>query len=156
MNGTSAKKLEYDVYSRNKILKQKKKSRQNKKLKVKAFLFLTIAFVMVFSLIYRYALMTVMNYEINTLDHTYNDMKNENHALEIDIENMTNLAEIKDKAKKLGFVEPTKQRTVYVALQNEDRTLVSHEYMEKSDTHSGTNMYAILKDKVIGFIKFLY
>ncbi len=140
VNGTSAVKTErvhYDVYEENKLLKEKKKFKSNRKLKVKLFFGIITVFVMFAFITYRFSLITDLNYRVNKANIQYNNLKNENQILKVDIKSTTDLEKIKEIAEsKLGMQMPDKAQVVYVNVPERDYTDVSSDYAKSSGNKS--------------------
>ena len=100
IQGTAARKLEYDVYVENKVLSAKKKQRNNNKVKRKAIFCVLVIFALGCLAMYRNAQITEVNYAIDRQLHAYNEIKNENIRLKVDIENSINIQEVKEYAEK--------------------------------------------------------
>lgn len=154
VNGTAAKKLEYDVYEENKVLKAKKKAKSDNKAKLKTTGYVMIIFALGFVLMYRYALITEVNYNLNRLERQYTEIRNENSRLKVAIETETDLAKVKELAQqRLGMQEPDMFQIVYVNIPKSDYTAVAESYhnMDKSSK----SMFAMLLNKVGKFARLL-
>jgi len=157
IDGSAARKIEYNVYSTNKILKEKRKSKLNKTVKLKAVIMLLIVFAAAFVIMARYASILDLNYKISKLEREYNALVSENSRLEIKLEKMTDLDEIRLIAQeKLNMVTPIKSQKVYVKIPKNDCTIVSDEYKNNVRNPDSDNTFAILLDKVDNIIKLLY
>ncbi len=155
IQGTAARKLEYDVYEENKVLSEKKKQRVNNKVKVKV----VFAFLIVFSLcglvMYRYALITDLNYKINTRMNEYTEIRNENTRLMVKIESELDLQKVKQIAEEnLGMQQPDKYQLTYVSVPKSDFTTASEEIKDESKTVG--NFFDTLLSKVDELTRFLY
>lgn len=149
VHGNTARKLEYDVYEENKVLSEKKKQRTNNKVKVRV----VVAFMAVFALcsvvMYRYALITEMNYKINAGMNALDQLKDENSILEVKIEKELDLQKIQQYAQEnLGMQKPDKSQCVFVNVPRSDFTVVS----DKQDD----NLFDEIMGKVEGLTGFLY
>jgi len=137
VHGTTAEKIEYDVYSENKVLKAKKKQKSYLVHKMKAVLCLMMVFALGTLVMYRYALVTKTSYDINKQTKAYNDLVKENDRLKIKIEQSMDLQRIKDVAEnKLGMQKPEKYQINYVAVNKSDVTKISEEYSEKAGNNT--------------------
>jgi len=145
--GATAEKLKYDVYEQNKVLKEKKRQKRNAKAKIKAVCLLLCIFGACFLVIYRYALITEMNYKLDKSIKSYNSIRDENAQLRVEIDRATDLNRIKEIAQqKLGMQRPDKYQIVYVNVPKNDYTEVVTE-VKKEERPAG-NVFAILFDKV--------
>jgi len=153
--GTAAKKIEYDVYEHNEVLKTKKKVRSNNKAKVKIVFMLMVVFCMFFLMMYRYAVITELNYDIARADGNYNKLKENNARLLVEIEKETDLRKIKEIAEeKLNMQKPDKFQTVYISVPKNDFTVVADAY--KNTDKENTGVLSALLDKVSKFAQLLY
>ncbi len=155
IHGTAARKLEYDVYEENKVLSEKKKRRVNNKVKVKV----VFAFLLVFSLcglvMYRYALITDLNYKINTRMNEYKEIKNENTRLMVKIESELDLQKVQQIAEEnLGMQQPDKYQFTYVSVPKSDFITASSEINDEGK--NGENFFDALLSKVDELTRFLY
>lgn len=152
--GTAAKKLEYDVYENNKVLKAKKQQRNNNKVKLRMVFNLVFVFSLVFAMMYRYALITEMNYEIDKLNVQYNKIRDENSRLKLEIEKTMNLASIEKIAEeKLGMQKPDKNQIVYVSVPKNDYTIASDTYGKNL---KDKGVFAVFFNKIGGLANLLY
>lgn len=146
IHGTAAKKIEYDVYEENNVLKAKRKHKTNNKAKLKVLCNIFVVFVLIFLVIFRYAMITELNYNIDKSLKEYNTIKNENSILRVNIEKETDLYKIKEIAEnKLGMHKPDKFQIVYVNVPKNDFSVVSEEY---SGSKKNNNLFGVLTDKL--------
>lgn len=155
IHGTAARKLEYDVYEENKVLSEKKKQRVNNKVKIRV----VAAFLLVFSLcglvMYRYALITDLNYQINSRMNEYNELKKENTRLKVKIESELDLQKIKQIAEEnLGMQQPDKYQYTYVNVPKSDFITASSEINDEGE--NSDNFFNTLLSKVDKLARFLY
>lgn len=144
--GTAAEKIEYDVYTENRVLKAKKKQKSYMVQKTKAVLCLMTVFMLGTLVMYRYALITKTNFDINKQTKAYNDLVKENDRLKIKIDQSMDLQKIKEVAEaKLGMQKPEKYQINYIAVNKSDVTKISEEYSGKVSQNS------VLK-KIIGLL----
>lgn len=155
VHGTSAEKLEYNIYEENRVLKSKKVSRSYLKAKVKAVILILVLFAACFAVVVRYAQITEINYDINKAVKTYNSIRNENARLLVEIKKETDLTKIKEIAEtRLEMQKPDKYQIVYVNVPKGDYTIVAENYDQSSKTND--NFFAVLFDKVNKLISLLY
>jgi len=153
--GTAAKKIEYDVYEHNEILKEKKKVRTNNKAKVKIVFTLMVVFSMFFLIMYRYAMITELNYEIARAESDFSKIKDNNARLLVEIEKETDLRKIKEIAEeKLNMQKPDKFQTVYISVPKNDFTVVADAYKEMGKEN--TNVLSALLEEASKFAQLLY
>ena len=154
--GTAAEKIEYDVYEHNEVLKEKKRMRNNAKAKWKGVFGIMIIFSLCFVLMYRYALITEMSLTATKSEKEYNEIKNENSRLRVEIEKQTDIDTIKKIAEeKLDMHKPEKNQIVYIYVPKNDYTVVSEDYETKEELQN-KGMLATLLDKVDKFTSILY
>lgn len=147
IDGTAAIKTDYDVYSENKVLSKKREYRHNGKIKLKTVCLILTAFGMALLLMYRFALITEINYKISNMESEYNKLRNENSRLKVAIEEHMDLSEIKEAAEnKLGMQKPDKYQIVYLNVPKKDFTIVNKEYVNNMESEKG--MFAFLADFV--------
>lgn len=154
VHGSIAEKRKYDVYENNKVLKAKKTYKSNSKRKVRTILYILTAFGFLLILLARYAYITELNYNINKMQKSYEEIKNENFRLIVDMEKNINLQKVKQKAEeRLGMHKPDKYQIVYVDLPKEDVTQISGKYLNKGG-NNGNSLFAVLKGlgKVVEFL----
>lgn len=158
IDGSSARKLDNDVYNSNEVLKEKKKYKQNKIGKSRIVIVLLVLFAMTFAIMARYALIMDLNYEISELEKEYTALQNENSRLAIKLEKQTNLDEIRTIAQdELNMATPVKSQKVYVKIPKNDYTVVSNEYKDNVNNRPDSDStFALLVDKVNSVIKLLY
>lgn len=154
--GTAAEKLEYNVYEENKVLKAKKQAKSNNKIKLKAVCFVLVIFASCLVLMYRYALITELNYNISKLEKEYNEIRNQNSRLKLAIEKDMDLNKVREIAeKRLGMQKPDRYQMVYINVPKNDCTKVAESYKHSKDK-ANNNMFAVLLDKVGKFTRLLY
>src|SRR5690554_2813477 len=106
-DGNAARKIEYDVYKENVVLKQKRKFRTHGRITARVLAVVFLVFMMGFTIMYRYALLTEMNYDIEQLNRKYTEMKNDNSMLKVKIGEQTVLEKVGEVAgNKLGMTVP--------------------------------------------------
>jgi cell division protein FtsL len=129
--GSTAEKIQYDVYEENRVLRQKKNQRSNNKAKLKMFLNVFFVFLLGAVIVMRYAMITELSYNLDKENKKYNNIVNENSRLKVQIEKNMNLAQVKEVAEsRLGMQKPDKYQLVYVDVPRNDFSLVSDKYKE--------------------------
>ncbi len=155
IQGTAARKLEYDVYEENKVLSNKKKQRVNNKLKVKVVFAFMVAFALSGFVMYRYALITDLNYKINTKMNALTEIKNENTRLKVKIERELDLQKIQQFAEEnLGMQKPDKSQCTFVKVPRSDFTTASNK--NEGRAKNSDNIFEALLSKVDKLTEFLY
>ena len=150
--GTSARKLSYDVYEENTVLKAKRKQKSNNRAKFNLVLSIFVVFILVSLVIYRYALITELNYNINESLKSYSEIKNENSILKVDIEKDTDLSKIRQIAEdKLGMHKPDKFQVIYVNVPKSDYSIVSKTYESNN-----ANLFVMITDKLGKLTQLIY
>jgi len=150
--GTAAEKIEYDVYEHNEVLKEKKKYRANRLIKVKMVAGILLLFSLGLIVMYRYALIAEINFKISSKEKQYEELKNENSRLKVAIENETNLSKITQVAQnELGMQKPDKYQIVYIEVPKTSFTVTSEQY--KDNAGKASTFLAELVNKIEMFMK---
>jgi len=150
--GTAAEKIEYDVYEHNEVLKEKKKYRANRLIKVKMVVGILLLFSLGLIVMYRYALIAEINFKISSKEKQYEELKNENSRLKVAIENETNLSKITQVAQnELGMQKPDKYQIVYIEVPKTSFTVTSEQY--KDNAGKASTFLAELVNKIEMFMK---
>lgn len=125
IEGSTAKQLNYDVYEDNEVLKAKKTYKNNAKHKARFIISLVIVLAAGLTIMFRFAMITQMGYNINNSEKKYQDIKNMNAVLRIQIEKETDLENIKQVAEtRLGMQNPDKSQMIYISVPKNDYTVV--------------------------------
>jgi len=141
----------YDVYEENKVLKEKKRYKSSRKVKLKMVMAIIAVLTAGLTVMWRYAIITKMSYDISHKENVYSELRNENAILRVHIETMTNLTEVKDVAEnKLGMQMPSKSQIVYVKIPRNDYTVLMKTQEETAD--DGSVLKAVL-NKVQGLAR---
>lgn len=144
---TSPRKLqpEYEPikkkYPKKSTMKNNKKTNKvQKKQKIKhkkATLYVTLGFLLLFTMSYRNALISQNYSEVKTLETKLAAIEKENEQLEVNIETSTNLKNIEKSAKDmLGMQKIADVQTVYVELPREDYVEPATEEVETTTEQS--------------------
>lgn len=134
---SAARQSEYDVYEENRVLKAKKRYKCNRKVKLKMVMAIMAVLIASLTVMWRYAIITKMSYEINQREKDYNELRNKNAILRVQIETGTNLTEVKDVAEnKLGMQMPSKSQIIYVRIPRNDYTVLIDKQAETTDDGS--------------------
>ncbi|MGE5615004.1 MAG: cell division protein FtsL [Bacillota bacterium] len=162
VHGSAARQLQYDVYEanevydvyeENKVLREKKRYRSNRKAKLRFVMSIMAVFFAGLAVMYRYAIITKISYDIGQKEKAYNELRNENAMLRVDIETETYLAEIKETAvTRLGMQMPDKSQIVYIKVPRKDYTVVIDETSEERENGSFLSKLAA---KAAGLVKLL-
>ena len=154
INGSTARKLEYNVYEENEVLKAKKQYKNNRKAKARVVISVLVVFVAGLVVMYRFALITQLNYNIYKSEKQYYDIRNENMLIRAQVEKDTDLASIKEIAEtRLAMQKPDKSQVVYIKVPRNDYTVVMN-VQDKVEQLDG-NTFSLLIDKIAGFINLL-
>ncbi len=154
IDGAAVRKLEYDVYEQNTVLKAKKQYKNNRRAKFRLVLSILAVFAAGLLIVYRFALITQMSYNISKSEKAYNEIRNENSLIRMQVESDTDLTRIKELAEtKLGMQKPDKSQIVYVRVPKNDYTVV----LNSPETADGikSNVITGILDKVTGFISLI-
>jgi len=149
--GSTAEKIEYDVYEHNEVLKEKKKYRANRLIKARMVAEILLIFTLGLILMYRYAQIADINFKISSKERQYEELRNENSRLKVAIENATNLSKITQIAQEeLGMQKPDKYQIVYIEVPKTSFTVTSEQY--KEDVEKDTTFLAKLVNKIEMFL----
>lgn len=129
--GTSAKKLEVPLYEQNKVQKKRVTTINYGKEKLMGVIVILVVFGFLFTLIYRYSMLTELEYKSASLNKEYSKLKDENAKLKIDIESNTDPFTIKKMAEKMGLQQPDKMQKVYIMVPKSDFTKISEQIKEE-------------------------
>ncbi|NMA33127.1 MAG: cell division protein FtsL [Clostridiaceae bacterium] len=125
VHGSAAPQLEYDVYEENQVLRAKKIYKSNRKVKIRMVMAILAVFAAGLAVMCRYAMITKISYQINQRQKAYEEIRNENSMLRVQIETMTDLNEIKEAAEsRLGMQMPDKSQIVYIRVPRNDYTVM--------------------------------
>ena len=125
IEGSAARQLQYNVYEENTVLKEKRRYKNNRRVKFKLTLTILAVFITGLAVIYRFALITQLSHDINKSEIVYGKLRNENSILKVQIETKTDLADIKETAEtRLGMQAPDKSQIVYIQVPRNDYTMV--------------------------------
>jgi cell division protein FtsL len=134
MYGSAAPKIDYNVYEENKVLKAKKLYRTNVAMKLKVINISLLVFAACFVLIYRYALISQMNYDVIKAEKELKALTNDNSRIMVQIEKAQDLEKIKQIAStELGMKKPDKMQTVYYKVPKYDVTVVPQNTSSTAD-----------------------
>jgi cell division protein FtsL len=134
-------------------LKAKKKYKNNRMAKFRLVLSMLAVFIAGFIVVYRFALITEMSYNINKSETMYNQLRNENALIRMQVEKNTDLNRIKELAEtRLGMQKPDKSQIVYIRVPKNDYTVLMNSDKE-SEVVKGGLLTGII-DKVTGFLNF--
>lgn len=149
VHGSAARKLDYDVYEENKILKAKKQYKNNRKAKFKLVVSILAVMVAGLAVVYRFALITQISYSIHESQKDYNDFRNANSRMRVQIEQDTDLNSIKQLAEaRLGMQMPDKSQLVYIQVKKTDHTVVMNTVDEEAKDNA--SIFAAFISKFAG------
>lgn len=137
VQGSTAEKLTYDVYEENTVLKSKKKQKSYLMVKCKAVFCLVAIFAFGTLVMYKYATITHLNYDLNKQTKAYNDIVKENTMINVQIEQAMDLQKIRSVAENtLGMQKPEKYQINYVSITKDNYTKVSAPYTKNNYSNS--------------------
>lgn len=149
---TSPRKLQpsQDYRKKKQSSSNKKKNSVSKKAKVnnsKIILTIVVAFVILFAISYRNALIAQKYNELKGLKTNLAEIEKENKQIEVNIESKTNLGTIEEKAsKELGLKKLDSSQTVYVSIDKQDYVESSVEKVELQDESWFDKIISKIKD----------
>ncbi len=117
--GTAVRELEPDLYEKKAVSKNKVKINNKNKRKIVFHVVFCCALALV--MMYRYCLLTEMNYGVSKKYNEYEKLRNKNISLKVEIEKEQNLLKIKEVAQnKLNMRVAQKDQVVYVKVPTND------------------------------------
>jgi len=142
----------YDPYEENVVLKSKKVARSNAKIKAKIIFNIFIIFGMCAIIIFRYAQISQLNYDSNTLNKKYVTMQNDNNLISIDIEKAMGLKKIREVAENnLNMHMPYKNQIIYVNVPKKDVTILASKEQSKVSV-----MFKDVENSIKKFLNLFY
>lgn len=128
--GSAAKRIEYDVYKENQVLRNRKIRKSLRKIKIKLMMSVLFVFFCSMFMMYRYAQITDLNYRINESQKTLGKITNENLKLKVRIDRSLDLSMVRDIAiSRLGMHKPERYQMVAVSVPKDDYV----KYNEKAE-----------------------
>lgn len=113
VHGSTARKISQQKEFDYSVKKQPVK-RIIKKSNIKSlFIIICIVFFMLMLLMYRYAILTEINFRYSEKNKEYNELKNENNKLRSEIQSGIDLKIIEEKAKAMGMLKPDRNQIIY-------------------------------------------
>lgn len=110
-----ARNINYDIYYENTLLKKKNVSRKNMVIKAKFITVMMIVFLLSMNTLYRYAVITDLNYRIHDNQREYERLADQNKRLKIELINKVNLTKVRQVAEQeLRMHRPYKNQIVFV------------------------------------------
>jgi len=151
--GSAARQLEYDVYEENQVLRAKKTYRSHRKIKLRMVMAILAVFAAGLAVMCRYAIITKVSYQINQKQKAYEEIKNENSLLRVQIETKTDLNEIKEVAEnRLGMQMPDKSQIIYIKVPRNDYTVLMSS--NTSEEEKSGNAISKFISRATGLLKF--
>lgn len=143
----------YDVYEENTVLREIKDLKALARSRLRLVAGLLAVFAAFCFLMYRYALITELNYSLNKASQNYSEILDANTRLRVDIEKQTDLLKIREIAEtEYGMHKPDVYQTFYVKIDKNDRVLVSDAYVDKMQDGSGFVVFRGILNKLAGLI----
>jgi cell division protein FtsL len=133
--GSTAQNIQYDAYNENTTLKNKRKRMSYRKIKTKMFVMTLMFFSCGMMIMYRYALITDMNYQIEDARAKHNRMENDNLMIRMKIQSELDLSKLREVAEsRLGMREPRGDQIVKINVAREDyiETVAEKPYKESN------------------------
>lgn len=131
IHGTSAEKIDYDIYNHNRVLKEKRQLKSAAGLKFRLFFVVVVALSLGLLVMYRYTAITELNFKISKLNGEYSRIINDNQSFRVAIDKQTNLSSISLAATdKLGMQEPDKYQINYIRIPKANYTVAKTIYEE--------------------------
>jgi len=101
---------------------------------------------------YRFAAITQLSYAIIQNENLYDELRNQNSILKVQIETNTDLTDIKELAEtRLGMQKPDKSQVVYIKVPRNDYTVVMKTQDESG--MDGGNILKVFIKKVAGLVR---
>lgn len=117
--------------------------------KAKLFLAITVLVVMCFVILYRFTSLSQLNYQMGVLTNQYDQLRDQNRKLKVDIETSINLDNVKAAAEGLGMHKPDKFQIIPVNVPKNNYSVVLNEqYIQEAQDTGGNfidNAIAALK-----------
>lgn len=143
----------YDIYEINSLLKEKKNEKVIARTRLKIIACILAAFAACWFIMYRYAMITELNYALGDAGRQYNELLDSNARLRVDIEKQLDLQKIREIAeKKYGMHKPDIYQTFYVKIDKNDHVLVSEEYRSRNTAEPGPLVFRSLANKIAGLL----
>lgn len=154
VQGSVVRKPDYDVYEENKVLKAKKQYKNNRKAKFKLVMSILTVMIAGLAVVFRFALIMQMSYSINETEKRYNNLRNDNSRIRVQVEQDTDLNSIKHLAEtKLDMQMPDKSQLVYIQVEKTDHTVVMNTVDEEAKDNA--NIFAAFISKFAGLFNLL-
>jgi hypothetical protein len=130
--GSTARKIQYDVYKENPILRNKRKVGKYNHIKAKLFLSTLLAFVCGMLIMYRYAVITELNYKIQDARSRFERLENNNLVTRVYIQSQLDLSIVRDMAEsRLSMHEPRSEQIIMVHVPRRDYIKRNPSYMKE-------------------------
>lgn len=130
-HGSAAKKIQYDVFKENKVLKNKKIRKSFRKVKMKIVCLVLFLFLCSLITMYRYAQITDLNYKINEAQKQFSILQNDNLKQRVEIERSLDLSYVREVAvSKFGMHKPERYQMVSVSVPKTDYVKYSEKALE--------------------------
>jgi hypothetical protein len=157
--GSTAKKVKLDDHRYNEVHKKNNK-KSNKKVKytmakLRILFIMLIVFGCGMTMMYRYALITDINYKIDESKRQYTQIKNDNLNIKVKIENSLDLAKVREVAEgKYGMHKPQREQIVSVNVPKVDYIKTNEDVVGKDINNKNIVAAGLLKvARIVGLIK---
>ncbi len=140
-----------DASQKSAVIRELQIKRRHKKIKSGLLLKLALLFVLGLLVVFRYASITEMGYQVNSAKTTYETLKSDNDRMEVNLTRKVNLTEVSVIAsQKLGMQKPQPYQIVRISVEPVDQTeLLNVELTKELDE---TPWYEKLLQQVKSFL----
>lgn len=150
VHGTAARQLEFAEKQEYKNQLKLNKRKKFTLLKARILLYMMVTFVLVVVVMYRYTMLTELNYSISKYNGEYTALKNENIRIRANMEKQMDLNKIRQIAEqRLGMQKPDGYQIVYLRMPKSDFTVQGDQVTEnKGKEVFGKQAWDVLKKKL--------
>jgi len=148
------KNIQNDKNDENSLIKEIKIKRHNRRIKFGLTAKTFLVFLIGLLVLYRYASITEINYKVDETIRNYNELKNQNDRLGIEIAKSINLQEIRRiSEERLGMQKPSSYQIVNISVPPVDQTELPDIKIEvKTDNKSWNEKILIEIKQFFGII----
>ena len=145
---STARKIYQDIYDNNPVLKVKRQRKKEKKLRRSVVIIVAIATLLLSLVMYRYAKITELNYQISSYTDQYDKLASENTALQAEEDGSTDLLAVEQKAVTFGMQYPESQQIVHISVPKENFVIT-----EESE---GVHVFRSIGNSICKLFDFLF